>query len=200
MTDVSNPDYWSAIYRANDAGWDKGCCAPPIARMLREGFLSPGSHVAVIGCGPGHEAFEAARAGFQVTAIDFAPEAISALKRQATEWGLAIQAVEADVFDLAKHWPEEFDAIIEHTCLCAIDPARRDEYMQAVAGAVVPHGILFGLFYAHNRPNGPPYSIHEPEVRRLLHSRFKCERLIVATDSFQNRTGHELEFIARCRR
>lgn len=199
MNDVSDPDYWSAIYRANDAGWDKGRCAPPIARMLREGFLPPGSHVAVIGCGPGHEAFEAARLGFQVTAIDFAPEAITAVQGKAAEWGHALEAVEADVFDLAKRWPGEFDAIIEHTCLCAIDPARRDEYLQAVAGALKPHGHLFGLFYAHNRPDGPPYSIHEPEVRQLLHPRFECDRLIVAVDSFENRAGHELEFIARSR-
>jgi SAM-dependent methyltransferase len=198
MTDVSDPSYWSSLYQTNEAGWDKGRCAPPIARMLREGVLPPAAQIAVIGCGPGHEAFEAARLGFRVTAIDFAPEAITAVRGRAVELGLALEAVQADVFDLAKRWPGKFDAIVEHTCLCAIDPARREEYMQATSGALKPQGVLLGLFYAHNRPDGPPFSIHEHEVRKLLAPYFQIERLVIAVDSFENRAGHELEFIA-CR-
>lgn len=196
MPDVSDPQYWSSLYQTNEAGWDKGRCAPPIARMLREGILPAGAHVAVIGCGPGHEAFEAARLGFQVTAIDFAPEAITAVQCRAGEQGLVLEAVQADVFDLAKRWPERFDAIIEHTCLCALDPARREEYTQATSRALKPGGKLLGLFYAHDRPAGPPFSIHEPEVRQLLAPHYQIERLVIAADSFENRAGHELEFIA----
>lgn len=197
MSDVSQPEYWSELYRSHDAGWDKGRCAPPIARLLAEGILQPVASVAVIGCGPGHEAFEAARLGFEVTAIDFAPEAIATVRSQAAEMQLELHAVQADIFDLARLWPGQFDAIIEHTCLCAIDPARREEYALAVAGALQPNGLLCGLFYAHSRPAGPPYSIHEAEVRRLLAPHFKLERLVIATDSFENRAGQELEFIAR---
>lgn len=197
MPDVSQPEYWSTLYQTNDAGWDKGRCAPPIARLLREGHLPPGAHIAVIGCGPGHEAFEAACNGYQVTAIDFAPEAIARVRAQVEERGLNVIAEEADVFDMTTRWPATFDGIIEHTCLCAIDPARREEYARAVAGALKPNGLLFGLFYAHNRPDGPPFAIHEPEVRKLFSPLFHFERLVVAPDSFENRTGHELEFIAR---
>jgi len=199
MSDVSQPEYWSELYQSNDAGWDKGRCAPPIARLLAEGILPAGAHVAVIGCGPGHEAFEAARLGFQVTAIDFAPEAISAVQTKAAEFKLHLNAVQADIFDLAQLWPGQFDAIIEHTCLCAIAPTRREEYVQAIAGALKPAGLLCGLFYAHDRPAGPPFSINEPEVQTLLSPRFKLERLLIAPDSFENRAGQELEFIARLR-
>jgi len=199
MSDVSQPEYWSKLYQTNEAGWDKGRCAPPIARLLAEGFLSVGAHVSVIGCGPGHEAFEAARLGFEVTAIDFAPEAIAAVRAMAAERQLNLHAAQADIFDLAQRWPGHFDAIIEHTCLCAIDPARREEYTQAIAGALKPSGLLCGLFYAHNRPAGPPYSIDENEVRRLFAPRFHLGRLTIAPDSFENRAGQELEFIARRR-
>lgn len=197
MTDVSDPSYWSSLYQTNEAGWDKGRCAPPIARLLREGLLPAGAHLAVIGCGPGHEAFEAARLGFRVSAIDFAPEAIAAVQGRSLELGLTLDAIQADVFDLAKRWPGQFDAIIEHTCLCAIDPARREEYMQATSGALKRQGVLLGLFYAHNRPEGPPFSIHEPEVQKLLAPHFRIERIVIAADSFDNRAGQELEFIAR---
>lgn len=199
MNEVSQPGYWSALYQANDAGWDKGRCAPPIARLLREGHLAHGAHVAIIGCGPGHEAFEAARLGFQVTAIDFAPEAITAVKANALEQGLELVAVEADIFELSQRWLGHFDAIVEHTCLCAIDPARRDEYVEAVAGTLKPHGILLGLFYAHNKPSGPPYTITAEEVTTRLSTRFELDRLNIAPDSFENRADNELEFIAHRR-
>ncbi len=197
MNDISQPAYWSALYQSNDAGWNKGRCAPPIARLLREGVMPAGAHIAVIGCGPGHEAFEAARLGYRVTAIDFAPEAIAQVRAAAAEQHLELEAVEADIFDLAKRWPGRFDAVLEHTCFCAIDPARRVEYLEAVAGALRPQGLLCGLFYAHNRPAGPPFAIHEPEVRSLLSPSFQLERLTTAVDSFENRADHELEFIAR---
>lgn len=197
MSDVSQPEYWSNLYQTNEAGWDKGICAPPIARLLREGHFPTGASIAVIGCGPGHEAFEAARDGYRVTAIDFAPEAIARVRAQAEERSLDVTAAQADVFEMSKRWPGMFDGIIEHTCLCAIDPARREEYARAVAGALKPNGLLLGLFYAHNRPDGPPFAIHESEVRKLFSPLFHFERLVVAPDSFENRAGHELEFIAR---
>jgi len=198
-SDVSDPSYWNTLYLTNDAGWDKGSCSPPIARMLREGVVAPGAHLAVIGCGRGHEAFEASRLGYQVTAIDFAPEAIAAVTKQCRDLNLEVSAVEADVFDMAKRWPNHFDAILEHTCLCAIDPARRDEYIAAVAGALKPAGLLIGLFYAHNKPTSPPYAISEPEVLERFLPQFEFERLCIAPDSFEVRQGNELEFIARKR-
>lgn len=199
MHDVSSPSFWSALYQAGDTGWDKGRCTPPIARMLREGHVPSTSQIAVIGCGRGHEALEAARQGYRVTAIDFAPEAIEAVKVNARQQGLELQAVEADVFDLAKRWPEHFDAILEHTCLCAIDPHRRDEYVSAVAGALQPQGLLFGLFYACDKPTSPPYTIDVPEVQARFSPRFEFLRLCTAVDSFEHRAGNELEFVARKR-
>lgn len=197
--DVSHPGFWSALYQTGEAGWDKGRCAPPIARLLREGVVPPGTRLAVIGCGRGHEALEAARLGYEVTAIDFAPEAIAAVKENAQQQGLDLKAVEADVFDLARRWPDHFDAILEHTCLCAVDPARRDEYVTAVAGALKPDAILFGLFYAIDKPSGPPYTIDEAEARSRFSPRFEFARLCIAPDSFEHRMGYELEFLARRR-
>lgn len=198
MTGVSDAEYWNQLYQANEAGWDKGRCAPPIARMFSQGVLPAGAHVAVVGCGPGHEAFEAAKHALIVTAVDFSEEAIDRVRHSAHTNQLIVEAVRADVFELARRWPRQFDAVLEHTCLCAIDPARRDEYIRAIAGSLKLNGLYFGLLYAHDRPGGPPFAITEQEARQLLIPHFKIERMIVPRDSFENRQGHELEFIARC--
>jgi hypothetical protein len=67
--------YWNDLYLKGDTGWDKGAPSPPIARMLAEGVVPAGAAIAVIGAGRGHDALEAQRLGYRVTAIDFAPEA-----------------------------------------------------------------------------------------------------------------------------
>ncbi|MEY4179989.1 MAG: hypothetical protein RLY70_3563 [Planctomycetota bacterium] len=199
MHDVSRADYWNALYLAQDTGWDKGRCAPPIERLLAEGHVPAAGRIAVIGCGKGHEAVAAARHGFAVTAIDFAPEAIAAVAANSREAGWALSTELLDLFALPTRFPNCFDAIVEHTCLCAIDPQRRSEYVDAVAAALKPRGVLLGLFYAHHKPAGPPFAITESEVRSSFTSRFEFARLRVAPDSFDHRQGVELEFIARRR-
>lgn len=187
-TDVSDPNYWNELYVSQQAGWDKGTAAPPIARLLGERLLPPGGTLAVLGAGRGHEAAAAAGAGYAVTAIDFAPEAVKAMRSRG-----GFTVLQADVFSVAG----PFDAALEHTCFCAIDVKRRDEYVDAVANMLKPDGVLFGLFYAHGRPGGPPFDTNADEVRERFSRRFHIERLLVPSDSFDNRAGKELEAVMR---
>jgi cyclopropane fatty-acyl-phospholipid synthase-like methyltransferase len=187
--------YWNSLYLSGDTGWDKGRPSPPIARMLREGVIAPGASVAVIGCGKGYDAIEAARAGFRVTAVDFAPEAIKAVQENAAQAQVTLTALQRDLFELEGR----FDAIIEHTCFCAIDVELRPKYVEKVCALLEPKGTLFGVFYAHGKPGGPPFDTSEAEVRALFSSRFELERLRVAPDSLENRAGKELEAVLRKR-
>ncbi len=190
--DPSRPGFWNALYRSGEAGWDKGRVSPPIARLLREGRLKPGAALAVIGAGRGHEATDAAVEGFRVSAVDFAPEAATALRAAAAR-GPAFEVLERDLFDLPRTHAGRFEAVLEHTCFCAIPVSRRDAYVEAVAELLAPAGVLFGLFYAHGRAGGPPFDTSADEVRRRFSRRFEIERLAVAPDSFEERKGNELE-------
>ncbi len=192
-------DYWESLYRAGDTGWDKGRVAPPIARLLSEGHVAKGGRVAVIGAGRGHEAVAAAKAGFAVTGVDFAPSAAQAMREAGVQAGARFEVLQADLFELPSLRAEPFDAVLEHTCFCAIPVERREAYVQAVRAVLEPNGLLLGLFYAHGRPDGPPFDTSEAEVRRLFSPWFELERLRVASDSFENRAGKELEAVFRRR-
>ncbi len=186
--DPSNPDFWEVLYQADTTGWELGRAAPPIADYFAT--TSPaGLRVLVVGCGRGHEARMLASLGAKVTAIDIAPSAIA--QAQAIKSPQPIDFRLADVFDLRGQAPA-FDLIVEHTCFCAIDPARRDEYVTAVADALVPGGALIGLFFAHGREGGPPFTASAKEVRERFGERFIIDRLATAAGSVITRRGDEL--------
>ncbi len=186
--DPSNPEFWEVLYRADTTGWELGRASPPLADYFAS--TSPaGLRVLVVGCGRGHEARMLANLGAKVTAIDIAPSAIA--QAQAIPNQQPVDFRLADVFDLRGQEPA-FDLIIEHTCFCAIDPARRDEYVTAVADALVPGGTLIGIFFAHGREGGPPFTTSAKEIRERFGQRFIIDTLATAEGSVITRRGDEL--------
>lgn len=194
---VSDPDYWNDLYIARETGWDKGRAAPPIVRLLDEGLVPDGGTLVVFGAGRGHDALYAARVGLEVTAVDFAEEAANHTRASARAAQLDLEVLEENVFALPTLRPHAFDAALEHTAFCAIDPTRRPDYVEMVHAVLRPGGLFFGLFYAHGRPGGPPFATTEDEIRELYEPRFTVERLKIADDSFPSRSGEELEFVFR---
>jgi SAM-dependent methyltransferase len=191
----SDPNFWDSIFREGSGGWELGRPTPPLEAWFLE--HSPKDlRALVVGCGRGHEARLLARLGARVTAIDFAPTAI-AEARAATDPALAVDYRQRDLFTLAGG-PPEFDLVVEHTCFCAIDPARRDEYVDCVADVLRPGGALVGLFYAHGRPGGPPFTTSRDELLARFGRRFDVVRLEVATDSILVR--HRQELLGELRR
>ena len=182
---VSSPSYWEDLYHRRGDGWEKGRPAPPILRLAAS---LPSGRVAVLGCGRGHEASALARMGWEATGFDFAAPAVAAARRRR---GLA-RFEQADLFELPRRYPGAFDAVCEHTCFCAIDPARRGEYVRAVAAILRPGGAFFGLLYANGRPGGPPFDTTASEIRRRFSPRFRISRLEVPPDSHPGREGKEL--------
>jgi SAM-dependent methyltransferase len=133
----------------------------------------------------------AAANGYQVTAIDFAPEAIVRLKGQLDAAGLQADLVCADLFDLPDALSRAFDLVLEQTCFCAIDPIRRAEYVTAVHRMLVPGGRLAGLFYRCGGDSGPPFNTEPDQVRALFDGLFVVDSLAPTPHSHERRSGEE---------
>lgn len=101
-----NSQFWEGIYLEDDAGWDLGGATPIFDSMADS--ISPGK-VCIIGCGRGYDAIMFAQKGFEVTAIDFAPSAIKAVKDLARKAKLAVNTIENDIFTLAPVYPTTFN-------------------------------------------------------------------------------------------
>jgi hypothetical protein len=103
-----------------------------------------------------------------------------------------------DVFTLGETDAGRFELAIEHTCFCAIDPSRRGAWAASVYGALRPGGMLLGVFYAHGRPGGPPFTTGRDELPRVLGGvGFSIEQIEIPADSIERRAGLELLVRAR---
>lgn len=188
-TTPSQAQFWDHIYADEGGGWELGRATPPLAQLFT---AQPpvGLRTLVVGCGRGHEARLLAGLGARVTAIDIAPGAIASA-RAVTDPSLAIDWQLRDLFDLADG-PASFDLVVEHCCFCAIEPARRPAYVEAVAAALVPGGRLVGLFFAHGRPGGPPFTVDAASVAASFGGHFRVDELAPTDASVLARLGEEL--------
>jgi hypothetical protein len=157
--------YWQARYDEGQTGWDRGGPSPVLLRWLDTGDLRP-CRILVPGCGRGHEVVALAKAGFDVTGIDFAPTAVEAVRAQLARDGLPAEIISSDLFAYEPERP--FEAIYEQTCLCALSPQRWTEYEQRLAAWLEPGGRLFAAFMQTDATDGPPFACPPDAMRQLF--------------------------------
>jgi SAM-dependent methyltransferase len=156
--------------------------------------------VAVPGAGRGHDARLLARRGYQVTGFDFAEAAVREARRLAEEDGVRVAFERRDVFSLAADYTEAFDAVWEYTCFCAIDPARRGEYVDVLHDVLRPGGLLFGCFYPlREGTDGPPFPVSREGIEADLAPRFDLLESAPPAASPERRRGLEWLILARRR-
>jgi len=124
--------------------------------------------------------------------FDFSPAAIAAAQARAKADRVAAEFEQRDIFTLGRDYANAFDGVWEYTCFCAIDPARRAEYVRTMAVIVRPGGWLLACFYPIRRGGGgPPFPMARSEVRRLFAGPFRIERAGVPFSSVERRQGQE---------
>lgn len=154
-------EFWNERFRTHTTGWDRGAVHPQLLHWIAEGTLKP-CRILVPGCGAGHEVLHLAAAGFEVTALDYAEQAVALVTERLQKQGLSATVLQADV----RQWdaPQPFDAIWEQTCLCALYPDDWMAYANRLHQWLTPQGRLFALFMQTAKPGaeegwiqGPPY-------------------------------------------
>ena len=194
---VSAPEFWEGLYERGDDGWELRRPAPPLEEYLRRS-LPPRGNVAVLGCGRGHDARLLARLGYATWGFDFAARAIRDARALASADGLDIVFEQRDIFALAKGYRGFFDGVWEYTCFCAIDPARRKEYVKLVRGILKPGGWFLACFYPiREGEDGPPFPATEAEIRQLFTPDFTFLETSVPAESVERRVGLEWMVMAR---
>jgi SAM-dependent methyltransferase len=196
MPDVSTPGFWEGLYAQKRDGWELGRAAPPLVDFV-EATPPPRGRVAVPGCGRGHDARFLARHGYDVTAFDFSPAVLRAAEALAREERVDVAFEQRDIFALGREYTNAFDGAWEYTCYCAIDPRRRDAYVETLATIVKPGGWLLACFFPlRGAPTGPPFPVAQAEVKRRLAPHFRIERAFAPIHSARGRQGREWVVLA----
>ena len=198
MARVDRVEFWEALYAGGGDGWDLGGPAPPLVDFVTT-TPPPLGRVVVPGAGRGHDARFLARRGYAVTAVDFSTAAVRAAHALARRDGAAVEILQDDIFRLPCHHAHAFDGAWEYTCYCAIDPARRREYLDVLRAIVRPGGWLLACFFPlRAQMAGPPFPVSRGEVRRRLAAAgFRIERAFAPVRSVRGRQGREWMVFAR---
>lgn len=186
-----NHGIWSRYYQKEETTWDLGEPSPPFVSLYQEGAFKKGSRIAIPGCGKGHEVLFFAGKGFEVTAIDFADEALQIVNKRLDDSGLKAELVRADFLNLSSTFNEAFDYLLEQTCYCAIEPVNRSDYVRTAHRLLRPNGEFLGLFYDIDNIDGPPFGASGEEVRQRFSPYFRIEYLEKSLHSHERRMGKE---------
>lgn len=186
-----NAAFWEHRYQDGTDRWDLHQPAPPLVSLLHSPEAPAPGKVVVLGSGNGHDALLFAEHGFEVIGVDFAPSAIAHSRTAAQSQNLSAQFLQRDIFSLADELAEQFDYVLEHTCFCAIAPDQRQDYVKLVHSLLKPGGEFIGLFWAHNRPGGPPYGTSPDEIRELFSLSFSIKALDRVQNSVPSRAPDE---------
>ncbi len=191
---------WNAQYETGETPWDKGAPAPPLLEWLSAKDRHLTGEILVPGCGLGHDvrAIAEAHPTARVIGMDIAPVAVE-LARKVPGSGNESYLL-ADLFALPAELRGRFDWIFEHTCFCAIDPARRSDYVAAVADALRPGGRLLAIFYldpwdrGETRPpdGGPPFGVTVEALDTFFAPHFRLLEEQRPTRAYPGREGREL--------
>jgi len=191
------PVDWDARYRTEDTPWERGEPAPPLVEYLEGRTLS--GQALVPGCGLGNDARYLAARGCSVVGVDISPIAIQKAQAQPLPLGADVSFQLCDFLDPQNGLPREaFDLVFEHTCFCAIDPLRRQDYAAAIHRHLKPGGQLLAILFTDlDDEDGPPYPVLHHEVEAHFSPRFSIERHWRPSRCFPGREGEETVYLMK---
>ncbi len=142
-----------------------------LAEALQAAKLS-GKKGLDLGTGPGTQAIELARQGYQMTGSDLSASAVRQAAELADKACVSAEWVADDV--LASQLQGPFDFIFDRGCFHVLPPNTRTQYVDTVADLLDPEGTLFLKCFSRLQPSEVgPYRFSPEQVRDIFSSRFE---------------------------
>jgi SAM-dependent methyltransferase len=149
---------------AGSPPWDIGRPQPEIVQLAEEGGFR--ADVLDVGCGTGENALFLAGRGHPVVGIDGSPTAIARAQAKAAERGTrAAVFLVHDALDLGalRH---RFTTALDCGLFHVLEDGDRKRYVESLAAALGPGGLLHLLCFSDEEPPGPgPRRISQWEIQ-----------------------------------
>lgn len=155
-TGVRRLEGWDRAYRGGRRpGWDVGRPASVLEAAIKDGTVK-GGRALELGCGTGTNAVYLARKGFDVTAIDIAPTALTIAQGKARKAKVKVRWLVADVLNLPPLGP--FDFIFDRGCYHGVRRVSARGFVKSVDAVSRPGTLMLIIAGNANEPRhyGPP--------------------------------------------
>lgn len=182
---------WEQSYRRGEVFWDRGAPSPCLKHYLERNPVR--GRTIIPGCGRGHEVALAVAHGLDAVGLDIAATGVAEAK--ALYPHLAHRFVVGDFFDPPPEMRNEFDVVLEHTCLSALPPSMRVDYRRGVDSALRKGGLLIGVWFINPDldpgEEGPPYPLSVESLTGLFANGYETVDDYVPNVAFPGREGRE---------
>jgi cyclopropane fatty-acyl-phospholipid synthase-like methyltransferase len=159
---IPGPGDFDAMY-AGTPPWDIGRPQKAFLQLAESGVLK--GRVLDVGCGTGEHALMAAALGLETTGVDLAPTAIAKAMEKASERGLEVDFVVADVLKL----PDlggKFDTVIDCGVFHVFDDESRVPFVASLASCMQEGGRYYMLCFSDQQPGDlGPRRVSQDEIR-----------------------------------
>jgi SAM-dependent methyltransferase len=148
MRASSQPEFWDIRYKREDHLFGTG---PNAFVASQAGRVPRGANVVELGAGEGRNLIHLAETrGCHSTAVDFAPAALQQAEALATEHGVALEAVQADV----RTWQPntQWDAVL--VTFVQLLPHERPGFYELIRQIVRPGGWVLGEWFRPKHLDG----------------------------------------------
>jgi len=160
---------WYQEHEVESMPWFNPELDDDLKKALDELGLRGGS-LLDLGTGPGTQAMQLARRGFEVTATDISKAAVCLAREKAKEQDLDITWVKDDI--LATRLARQFDLIFDRGCFHVLAPGRRQDYVRIVSGLLKTDGYLFLKCLSRLQPGEQgPFRFTAEQIRETFGSR-----------------------------
>lgn len=167
----AGPPDWEQLYRSTPGErmpWYYPKIDPDLAGAIDRYALR--GRALDLGTGPGTQAIALAARGFDTTGTDISPAAVEAARRRDSEGRVHFRTDDV----LASRLDKRFDVVFDRGCFHVMPPARRADYVRAVAARLAPGGTLLLKCFADDQPGVHGPSRFSPDdIRHLFGATFE---------------------------
>ncbi len=166
---------WEGVYRNNVAEtlpWFSPELDQEIRDFINKNKIKKGKFLD-LGTGPGTQAIELAKLGFEVTAVDISQTAIEKAEKRAVIEKVKIQFFVDDILN-TKLKPKQFDFIYDRGVFHTFDPKDRERAVKTIRSIIKDNGIYFVKVFSTKTPGTEgPYRFTKEQIRYYFEKDFE---------------------------